>query len=177
MKTAQEIIEAVLALGYTQAGFLPKEKRVLMPEVIGMCEKNTCRRYGSNWACPPANGTLEECEKRLAGYENMLLYSKKYDLEDSLDYEAMIDGAKHFRQMADGLHELAAKELGSFLILTNGGCGRCEKCAYPAPCRFPGKLHPSLEGMGFMVSSIAKDAGINYINGKNTITYFGALLW
>ena len=27
--------------------------------------RQECERYGSTWACPPAVGTLEECEKRI----------------------------------------------------------------------------------------------------------------
>ena len=60
MANAERIKELVLSLGFTEAGFLPKEKRVLMPEVLDMCKKNTCRQYGSNWACPPSQGSLEE---------------------------------------------------------------------------------------------------------------------
>lgn len=175
---AEEIKQLILETGFLQAGFLPREKRVLLPEVIGMCEKNTCRRYGSNWACPPAHGSLEECAARVAGWENMILFSYKGELEDSLDYEGMIEASKEFRKLVDVLQDRLNERLPAFELLANGGCSRCEKCTYPdAPCRFPERLHPSLEGTGFMVSTIAKDAGINYINGKDTITYFGAVLF
>lgn len=178
MDRCEEIRQLLLGMGYTEAGYLPKEKRVLMPEVLGMCEKNTCRCYGTNWACPPAHGSLEECRKRVESYENMLLFSKKYDLEDDLDYEGMVAGAADFRVIADKLHDELDKIMTGFEILTNGGCRKCAKCTYPdAPCRFPERLHPSLEGTGFMVSMIAKDAGMRYINGKDTVTYFGAILF
>ncbi|HIV13348.1 MAG TPA: hypothetical protein IAA63_09455 [Candidatus Pullilachnospira stercoravium] len=53
----------------------------------------------------------------------------------------------------------------------------CSECTYPeAPCRFPDRSHGSIEGYGIMVSDLANQAGINYINGANTVTYFGALL-
>ena len=67
---------------------------------------------------------------------------------------------------------------GGYLLLSNEGCKRCEKCTYPdAPCRFPDKLFHSLEGYGFIVSELAKMAGISYINGENTVTYFGAVMF
>ena len=62
-------------------------------------------------------------------------------------------------------------------MLSNEGCDLCDKCTYPdAPCRFPNRAHGSLEGYGIFVSEIAKIAGINYINGANTVTYFGAVI-
>ena len=68
--------------------------------------------------------------------------------------------------------------VSDFLLLSNEGCGRCTACTYPdAPCRFPQLLHHSLEGYGFIVSDLAKEAGIRYHNGANTVTYFGALLF
>jgi hypothetical protein len=36
---------------------------------------------------------------------------------------------------------------------------------------------PSLEAYGINVSELAKAAGMNYINGQNTVTYFGAVLF
>ena len=64
------------------------------------------------------------------------------------------------------------------LILSNEGCGRCKTCTYPdAPCRFPDKLYPSIEGFGFIVSELARQAGIRYNNGPDTVTFFGAVLF
>ena len=36
--------------------------------------KQECERYGSTWACPPAVGTLEECEKRSAAMERLCFF-------------------------------------------------------------------------------------------------------
>ncbi|MDR0628659.1 MAG: DUF2284 domain-containing protein [Treponema sp.] len=30
-----------------------------------VCAVNKCMAYGTNWSCPPACGTLEECEARI----------------------------------------------------------------------------------------------------------------
>jgi len=50
-----------------------------------------------------------------------------------------------------------------FLLLSNEGCIRCKSCTYPdAPCRFPDKLYPSLEGYGILVTELAKKAGLNF---------------
>jgi predicted metal-binding protein len=68
--------------------------------------------------------------------------------------------------------------LSDYLVLSNEGCEICKDCLYPhAPCRFPDRLHHSIEGYGILVSDLAKKAGVNYNNGENTVTFFGALLF
>ena len=62
------------------------------PWVRELCEQNTCRQYGASWACPPAVGTLEECQARVQSYDAMLLFSRRYTLCDSFDFESMAAG-------------------------------------------------------------------------------------
>ena len=45
------------------------------------------------------------------------------------------------------------------------------------PCRFPEKAIPSLEAYGINVSRLASAAEMKYINGQNTVTYFGMVLF
>lgn len=63
--------------------------------------------------------------------------------------------------------------------LCAGGCGVCKTCAKRTgeSCRFPEKAMPSLEAYGVNVSALAKASNMNYINGQNTVTYFGAVLF
>uniref|UniRef100_UPI002FDD09D2 DUF2284 domain-containing protein n=1 Tax=Muricomes intestini TaxID=1796634 RepID=UPI002FDD09D2 len=83
-----------------------------------------------------------------------------------------------FKKMVRMIDKAVNPLLTTYLLLGNEGCDLCETCTYPAaPCRFPQKVHPPIESMGIMVSELAKQIGIKYINGKNTITYFGALLF
>jgi predicted metal-binding protein len=108
----------------------------------------------------------------------MLLFSGKYDLEDSFDFEGMTEGLHAFKKMVDVFAEKIDERLTDYLLLSNEGCGRCETCTYPSsPCRYPSRLYHSIEGYGFVVSELAKHAGIRYINGADTVTYFGALLF
>lgn len=172
------IRELAMETGFSEAGYPDIARLKYYPEVRSLCEKNTCRNYGTSWACPPAVGTLEECRARVEQYGKMLLFSKKYELEDSFDLEGMLEGMQDFKRTVDRFQKEIQGLLPSFLLLANEGCGRCSSCTYPdAPCRFPETLHHSLEGYGFIVSELAADAGIRYINGTNTVTYFGALLF
>ena len=173
-----KIEETALKSSFTQAGYVDVGSIKFYPEVREICAGNGCRHYGTSWACPPAIGTLEECRERALRYKNMLLFSKKYELEDSYDFEGMTLSMSDFKKTVDIFEDNLKGVLSDYLLLSNEGCGRCKSCTYPnSPCRFPEKLHHSLEGYGFIVSELAKDAGILYNNGNCTVTFFGALLF
>lgn len=174
----EKMKQLALDAGFTQAGYVDIQSLHFDPAIRSICEGNGCRGYGASWACPPAVGTLEDCRQRCEQYQHMLLLSRKYDLEDSFDFEGMVEGGRQFKALMDELDGLAREHLEAYMLLSNEGCGRCSKCTYPdAPCRFPDKLHPSIEGYGFNVSRLAAQAGIRYNNGPDTVTYFGALLF
>ncbi len=178
MEVLNNIKETVLKSGMNEAGYIKISDLVFHDEVRKICEGNTCRNYGTNWACPPAVGTIEECKKRVEQYSHMLLFSKKYDLEDSFDLEGMIEAGRQFKADVCSIEENVSSLCSEYMILSNEGCDRCEKCTYPdEPCRSMKTLHHSLEGYGVIVSHMAKSAGIKYINGEDTVTYFGALLF
>ena len=178
MNTSEFIIDAAANSGLTEWGLIKTAALRFYPQIRQICEGNSCRGYGKTWACPPAVGTLEECTNRVLRYENMLLFSQKFELEDSFDFESMEHGMKTFKVTVDRFAEAVKEHMDDSLILSNEGCGRCRDCTYPdSPCRFPDKLYPSIEGFGFIVSELAQQAGIKYNNGPNTVTFFGAVLY
>lgn len=170
---AEKSATSTLEFGYVEIANLK-----FYPEIRKMCEKNTCRNYATSWACPPAVGTLEECQVRMQKYDKMLLFSQAYSLKNSFDLKGMMAGLQDFKEMSHRFQKNLTPVLSDFFILSNEGCGRCTKCTYPdAPCRFPQDLQHSLEGYGLLVNELAKEAGIPYHHGPNTVTYFGALLF
>ena len=170
--------EAAAETGFSESGFVPIASLRYCEDVRKVCEGNSCRGYGATWACPPAVGTLAECRARVEGFAHMLLFSRKYELEDSCDFEGMQRAMTDFKALVDDYHRRLRPALRDFQLLSNEGCGRCETCTYPdAPCRFPALLHHSLEGYGFLVHELAQAAGLRYNGGKNTVTFFGALLF
>ena len=172
------IEEIAAECGFTECGYIPIAHLNYSSEVRKICEGNSCRSYGTSWACPPAVGTLEECRERVEQYDTMLLFTKKYELEGSFDFEGMGEALHDFKKAVDRFHRRLDPVLPSFLLLSNEGCGRCAECTYPdEPCRFPDLLHHSLEGYGFVVNELAKAANVRYNNGPNTVTFFGALLF
>lgn len=178
MEIMSKIKTIAAETGFWETGYVAIENLKYYQEIRKICEENTCRNYATSWACPPAVGTIAECKARVNQYNKMLLFSQAYKMEDSFDFEGMVEGLHNFKQMVDRFQQNLGNVLSEYLILSNEGCGRCPKCTYPdAPCRFPQFLHHSLEGYGFIVNELAKEAGIRYNNGSNTVTYFGALLF
>ena len=66
---------------------------------------------------------------------------------------------------------------GESLCLSAGGCRLCERCAKldDEPCRMPDKAMTSLEACGVDVYNTTKKTELKYINGQNTVTFFGAV--
>ena len=48
-------------------------------------------------------------------------------------------------------------------------------CGVSKDCVSPDDAIASLEAHGIFVSNLAQSSDMKYINGKNTVTYFGAI--
>ena len=146
-------------------------------DVRRACEANVCGKYATCWTCPPGVGDFRELEKKIKSYKTATVFTCKYDLEDSFDFEAMREGGKKTAALLRGIIAEMKKDGVELMALGCEGCGICKKCTYPdAPCRFPDKAVPSIEACGINVVTLAKNIGINYHNGANTVTYFCAVL-
>lgn len=169
--------DTFLSIGIHHAATIPTNQIPFGEEIRKICE-NGCQNYNTTWACPPAIGSLDACIQTCRSYENAMVFNAIYPLEDSFDWEGMQTGHREFKDACDRLYERVRPQLSRFLLLSNEGCIRCKTCTWPdAPCRFPEKLFPSLEGYGVYVNRLAERAGLKYINGANTVTYFGMLLY
>lgn len=165
-------------LGIHQFAFLKTSDLVFTEGVRSLCEMNSCGQYGKTWACPPGVGTLEECKEKVLKFENLFVFTTKHELEDSFDFEGMEKGKAKHNEICPAIAELFQQNFESLLILSAEGCSRCDTCTYPdAPCRFPDTLFPSIESYGVEVNRLAATANINYINGANTVTYFGCIMY
>ncbi|MHB1452358.1 MAG: DUF2284 domain-containing protein [Saccharofermentanales bacterium] len=170
--------ELLTDIGISQYGIISTGQIEFLPEIRELCEKNSCRNFATTWACPPAVGTLSECKEKCLMYDHAMVFNSVYPLEDSFDLEGMEAGHRKFKIVCDKLYYLVKSHLDDFLLLSNESCIRCKDCTYPdSPCRFPEILFPSIEGFGILVVKLAEIAQISYINGKNTVTYFGMILY
>ena len=136
--------------------------------------------FGRCWTCPPDIGDIDKLMQDIHNYQYALVYQFVAPIEDSYDFEGMIDAKKEFVRITRGISRyLKEHPKRETLHLGAGGCGICEKCAKQTdePCRFPDEALPSLEGYGVNVYRLAQSADMKYINGQNTVTYFGAVLF
>ena len=86
----------------------------------------------------------------------------------------MQEGKAAHEEVCARVRKIFEENFAETLVLTSEGCGNCQTCTYPdAPCRFPDHMCPSVESYGIFVNEEAAEAGIHYINGANTVTYFG----
>jgi predicted metal-binding protein len=160
--------------GFSHVGELRGSTVRVMEEVRAACEK--CNVYGKNWACPPACGTLSECEARIRPYKSGLILQTTGILEDSFDWETIEKTAKDHDKNMRLFGEKAKEQYPASLLLGANSCKQCETCTYPdAPCRFPERVYYSMEAFGILVSGICKDNGLPYYYGPNTLTYVGVI--
>ena len=177
--TLKQALEAARSeLGIHEFGFVPTKKIVASKMVRELCEQNACGAYGKSWACPPGVGTLEECRARMQAYETVFVFTTRHELEDNLDWEGMVAGKQAHDQVTPRVVEFFQGLIPDAMVLGSEGCAHCAKCTYPdAPCRFPEKLHPSIESYGVEVNVLARDARVRYHNGPNTVTFFSCIFF
>ena len=141
-----------------------------------LCEKNVCGKFGRCYTCPPDVGDIDELIAKFKSFKYALVYQTVGMLEDSFDIEGMQEaGEKHSAL----IREFMRAYKGDVLHLGAGGCHLCERCGKITgePCRHPEEAIASLEAHGVNVSKLAALASMKYINGQNTVTYFGAMLF
>ncbi len=192
-----------LELGAFRAEVLDVSRVSLDASFRSLCESNACGNYGRNYMCPPDAGGIEELMEEIRSYDRLMVYQTVGELEDSYDFEGMMEAGKRHNELAQKLRVFARglceerpgcpesptacpesatacpeEPAGvNFLHLGAGGCRVCPVCAKVTgePCRHPDLAMRSLETYGINVSLLAQEAGMRYINGQNTVTYFGAI--
>lgn len=164
-------------IGFDEAKPLDVVTLKPMAAVREMCAEDKCRAYGRNWTCPPAIGTLEECEARLQSFSYGILLQTVGALRRRIDSRTIMDTERrhmeYFRTFSDRVREMDPDAL----CLGAGGCRVCKVCAYPEPCCFPEKALSSMEGYGLFVTQVCRDNDLPYYHGEGTITYIACVLF
>ena len=176
----ESLIAVPLALGAYKANVIETKEISLDRSFRDMCASNACGVYGKCWMCPPDVGEIDVLMGEVGKYDYALVYQTVTELEDSYDFEGMMEaGARHNQLMVKIRDQLASEPLSRILHLGAGGCRMCEVCGKRTgePCRHPDLAVASLETYGVNVSKLAPTAGMKYINGQDTVTYFGAVLF
>jgi predicted metal-binding protein len=175
----ETLVQLALACGAARAAALPGSRIVLDEMFRGICKGNACGNYGMCYMCPPDAGEIHALMDAARAYPRAVLYQTIHSLEDSFDYEGMAEAGRRHAAVSQALEKKLRMMSGNrYLHLTLGGCRLCGVCAKREglPCRHPELALPSLESYGVNVYATSHNAGLPYINGQNTVTYFGMVL-
>lgn len=174
-----QLWRAIEEAGFDCFGEVDAAALEVRDEVRDMCASGVCHQYGRNWACPPACGDLDVFRLIIGSCSRGIVFQTVGVLEDEFDGEAMMDAEALHKRRTEALSDaLAAAGLGAerCLVLSAGTCTRCKPCAYPEPCRFPGRRLVSMEAAGLLVTDACNAAGVPYNHGRLTIAYTGCAL-
>ena len=58
--------------GFTHIGFADMSALNPLEAVRKMCASGRCGKWNTNWACPPACGSIEHAKRRIAQYAECL---------------------------------------------------------------------------------------------------------
>ncbi len=179
MQTEEKLVENAIQYGAFKAFVIDVDKISFDEGLRSYCAMNYCGSFGKNYACPPDVGTVGEVIDKARGYKKALVFQTIGLLEDSYDFEGMQEAADTHTKVANLIDHDMKLQSADFLQLTVGGCTVCKVCAVveKLPCRFPDRAVSSLEAYCMNVSNLAKLCEMKYINGKDTVTYFGAFLY
>lgn len=172
-------MEKISGAGAQKTAVVPVGEICFDASLIELCAMNSCGNYGKNWTCPPLVGETEALIARAKQYQYAAVFSCVYTLEDSFDIEGMERGSASFRTLVQAVGALCRESGEDVLLLGAGGCRLCPECSAGTgeACRHPERAYASLESHGIFVSRLAEAANMKYINGQNTVTYFGAVLY
>jgi predicted metal-binding protein len=174
-----DIVKLCLDMGAYKAEEIPVQKLVFSPELRMLCEKNACGRFARNYTCPPSVGEVDDLIQKLRSFSKAIIWQNIYKLEDSFDYEGMMEGQRKHSTMTLEIARSVYAELGreNALVLGAGGCTLCDRCAIQTneSCRYPDDALSSLEAYGINVTKIGEVSDLKYINGINTVTYFSGV--
>ena len=174
------LIAAALGAGAAKAALISGDRIVYSKTFRDICEANQCGCYGKCWVCPPEIGEIDALIAMAKSYPRGLLYQTIGTLEDSFDLEGMMAAGHRHALVSRDLQAILPGLLKKpFLHLGCGGCHLCPVCAKQTgePCRYPESALPAMEGYGIDVYNTVRTTDMNYINGTNTVTYFGLVLF
>ncbi len=175
-----DIQEAIEACGFECVGTCSASELRTLEAVREMCASGRCQAYGTNWACPPHCGSLEDFQEAFGERSQCWVLQTVMELEDEFDGETMMEAAQVHQARIHKLSQLVSGMPGNSpdaILLTAGACTICPRCTCPEePCRFPEKKLVSMESAGLMVNDVCVSAGIPYNHGKGRIAYTGCVV-
>lgn len=160
-----------------QYAFIKTDELVFSDRIRYICETE-CPMYDTNWACPPAVGTVEECRARVMQFDEGLLIATIVEVSDIANIDVTLAARAPHEDITREVLQLVRQQSEVAIALSTESCCHCAKCTYPdAPCRLPDRMFPCVESHGIIVSDIAEKYGIDFMAGGNIITWFSLILY
>ena len=159
-------------------GFLDPKTLDFTQRVRYICQSE-CPMFGKSWACPPAVGTVEDCQKKCFAFSDCLMIATITEVADIADIEDSLSTRGEHERLTNESADLLRRQGIAPYILSTEACAECERCAYleGQPCRFPERMHPCVESHGINVVPAMEELGIPFISGENLVTWVSLLLF
>lgn len=155
-----------------------EEKDLIFSDQVRYICKTECAQYGKSWSCPPAVGTVAECEARCSRFEKGFLFTTVAEAEDICNLEATLAMREDHEEITRQIRDLFLSEGCETLTLSTESCSLCKRCSYPqSACRHPDKMFPCVESYGILVTNLAERCGMTFMSGGNIVTWFSLILY
>lgn len=160
-----------------QYAFIRTEDLMFSDRIRWICE-HECPMYGKTWACPPAVGSVAECEARCRKFEDALLIATITEVNDIANIEETLATRAPHEEITRDVHEMVKAQAEETMVLSTEACAVCENCSYPdAPCRNREKMFPCVESHGIVVTDLAEKTGIDFYAEGNLVTWFSLIFY
>ena len=158
--------------------FLDPKQLDFSDRVRWICE-HECPMYGKTWACPPAVGSVCDCEKRCKSCDRCLMIATIAEVRDIADIEETLSTRGDHEEITNQVGDLLREQGVEPYILSTEACALCARCAYldGQPCRYPEKMHPCVESHGINILGLIEEKGLAFQYGENVVTWFSLLLF
>ena len=174
----EKLMEDLQALPLYFYDFIDPAKLEFSDRIRFICQQE-CPMYGKTWACPPAVGTVADCEEKCRSYNGCLLISTIAEVSDIADISQTLATRPAHEEITNQVGELLREQGVDPYILSTEACTLCERCAYldGQPCRYPEKMHPCVESHGINILPLLEELGLQFQYGENVVTWFSLLFF
>lgn len=173
------LIKTALDCGADKAELIDSSKLVCSDSFRAYCEENVCGFFGKCWSCPPDIGEIEALTAQLKDYDHIVIYQIISPIKDNYDTDGINAAGEKLSEVSQKLQLYLRTSFNKPFLHLGGSCHLCPECTKVSnePCRYPDKMLPSLSAYGIDVCKTCEGTSLMYVNGENTITYFGMILF
>jgi len=178
MMDREELERALAELPLYAYCFIDPRELEFSQRIRYIC-KTECPMYGKTWACPPAVGEVDECEKKCKSYTSCLMIGTITEVQDIGDIHETLTTRPEHEAITNQVRALFCQQGIEPYILSTEACAICERCAYldGLPCRMPGRMHPCVESHGINLIPTLEACGLEFQTGGNLVTWYSLLFF